>query len=141
MSDRPKSFAPMDVTLNPVPHCADRGHLNQRRGTTVGFCPLGVSSPSCAERSATSLPSSLRVDTKSCSVNNEDLSEIEGPFPVLPPSDNRELNDDEAPKEQAAATSAGFKPRRSSIIVIGSRSIIVTTLKVFESTSKASLLG
>ena len=61
-------------------------------------------------------------------MNNEGLSEIDGPFPVPPPRDNRERNDDQEQREEATGTSAVCKPRLPSIIVIGSRSIIVTTL-------------
>ena len=61
-------------------------------------------------------------------MNNEGLSEIDGPFPFPPPRDNRERNDDQEQREEATGTSAVCKPRLPSIIVIGSRSIIVTTL-------------
>ena len=59
---------------------------------------------------------------------NEGLSEINGPFPVPPPRDNRERNDDQEQREEATGTSAVCKPRLPSIIAIGTRSIIVTTL-------------
>ena len=62
---------------------------------------------------------------------NDGLSEINGAFPVPPPRDNRERNDDKEKREEATSTSALCKPRLPSIIVIGSRSIIVTTL-IFE---------
>jgi hypothetical protein len=43
-------------------------------------------------------------------------------------NDNRERNDDHDQREEATGTSAVCKPGLSSMIVIGSRSIIVTTL-------------
>ena len=69
------------------------------------------------------------VDTKGCSVINEGLSEIHGAFPVPPPRESRERNDNPESREEATGTSAVCKPRLPSIIVIGSRSIIVTTLR------------
>ena len=59
---------------------------------------------------------------------NEGLSEINLAFPVPAPRDNRERNDDQDQRVEATGTSAVCKPRLPSIIVIGSRSIIVTTL-------------
>ena len=59
---------------------------------------------------------------------NEGLSEINGAFPVPPPGDKRGWNDDQDQREEATGTWAVCKPRLPSIIVIGSRSIIVTTL-------------
>ena len=61
-------------------------------------------------------------------MNNEGLSEIDGPFPVPPPRDNRERNDNQEQREEATGTSAVCKPLLPSIIVIGSRPTIVTTL-------------
>jgi len=61
-------------------------------------------------------------------VINEGLSELKGAFPVPPPRDNRERNDDQDYREEATGTSAVYKPPLPSIIVIGSKSIIVTTL-------------
>ena len=66
-------------------------------------------------------------------MNNEGLSEIDGPFPVPPPRDNRERNDNQEQREEATGTSAVCKPLLPSIIVIGSRPIIVTTLTVGKS--------
>ena len=43
-------------------------------------------------------------------------------------------NDDQDQREEATGTSAVCKPRLPSIIVIGSRSIIVTTLSIEVST-------
>ena len=69
-------------------------------------------------------------------VRNGDLGEvIEGralkrsrsPFRHL--RDNRERNDNQEQREESTGTSAVCKPRLPSIIVIGSRSIIVTTLR------------
>ena len=59
---------------------------------------------------------------------NEGLSEINGAFPVPPPRESRERNDNPELREEAIGISAVCKPQHPSIIVIGSRSIIVTTL-------------
>jgi hypothetical protein len=61
-------------------------------------------------------------------VINEGLSEINGVFPVPTLRENRERNDSPEAREEATGPSAVCKPRLPSIIVIGSRSIIVTTL-------------
>ena len=59
---------------------------------------------------------------------NEGLSEINGAFPVPPPSESKERNDNPESREEAIGIWAVCKPRLPSIIAIGSRSIIVTTL-------------
>src|SRR5208283_4925686 len=59
-------------------------------------------------------------------MNNEGLSEIDGPFPVPPPRDNRERNDNQEQREEATGTSAVCKPLLPSIIVIGSRPIMTS---------------
>jgi hypothetical protein len=63
-------------------------------------------------------------------VINEGLNEIDGAFPVPPPGDNRERNDDQDQREEAAGTWAVCKSRLPSIIVIECRSIIVTTVSL-----------
>ena len=50
-------------------------------------------------------------------MNNEGLSETDGPFPVPRPRDNRERNDDQDQREEATGSSAVCKPRLPSIIV------------------------
>jgi len=57
---------------------------------------------------------------------------MDGPFRVPPPRDNRERNDNQDQRE-ATGTSAVCKPGLTSIIVIGSRPIIVTALTVGKS--------
>ena len=63
------------------------------------------------ERGATSRARSLRFDTKSCSVNNEGLSEIDGPFPVPPPRDNRERNDNQEQREETTGNGTTIRSR------------------------------
>ena len=101
--------------------------LIQRSDPTVG-CPFAMPRPSSVQRGATFRSRSLRFDTKRCSVINECLSEIDGTFPVPRPRDNRERNGDQEQREEATGNSAVCKPRLLSIIVIGTTSIIVTTL-------------
>jgi hypothetical protein len=62
-------------------------------------------------------------------VINEDLREINGAFPVPQPRESQERKDDPESSEEATRTSAVRKPLIPSIIVIGSTSIIVTTLR------------
>jgi hypothetical protein len=50
-------------------------------------------------------------------------------FPVPPPRESRERNDNPESREEATGTSAVCKPRLPSIILIPTRSIIVKTLK------------
>ena len=52
------------------------------------------------EHGEASRAGSLRLDTERCSVINEGLSEIIGPFPVPSPRDKRERNDDPGQKRR-----------------------------------------
>jgi hypothetical protein len=51
-------------------------------------------------------------------VINEGLSEIHGAFPVPPPRESRERNDNPESREEATGTWGVCKPRLPSIIVI-----------------------
>ncbi len=64
---------------------------------------------------------------------NEGLSGIIGQFPVPPPGNKRDRNDDPGKKEEATGTTVLCRPRLTSIIVIGIRSILVATLMMADS--------
>jgi hypothetical protein len=108
---------------------AGGAHLNQHSQPSARGCPFAIPRPSCAERGARFMGArSLRVDRKRCSVINDGLSEINGAFPVPPPRKSRERNDNPESREAATGVSVVCKQRLPSIIVIGSRSINVTSL-------------
>jgi hypothetical protein len=69
------------------------------------------------------------------------LSEIKGAVPVPPPRESREQNDNPEWKEETTGTSAERESRLPSVVVIGSRSIIVTTLTYSRKRLRSARLG